>query len=566
MKPWQKALCFGVLSLIILYLDQTFSWSARLQAQETLEQLQAFAQEEVLLAGGLYLGVMVLASVLLALPGVVLAIVAGVMFPPLLATLLCVVASTLSAGLAFLLARWLLKDLLKPVVMKHGHLRRWLFEQQGQEDKILLLVTRLIPIFPFNLQNFAYGITDMPFGRYLGYSALFLLPGSALYTLGTASVVKEEYRALSLPLCLLFALFLFVLLKHSKKTYQTQRKPAETRAQDQGDCWASCSGKAGKAGSGCTSCGICTAHCDFLKQYQLDFHDTASLASLAYHCFLCGTCTRVCPFGVDGKEIFLRLRQEQVAQQGGLKGYLPLRWEKEQYRFRNDRDIAHEKVLFLGCNFPSFYPETTKVLCQLMKAQGIGIWADCCGKPIGELGLSAQEGAIQEGLAQRIAEKGIRELIYLCPNCHHFLQDRLPVKHSSIYQALQELGLGQQISGADACLFLPCPDRGGGTWSQDLAPFWSQPPQPVEGIQCCGLGGCASGQERELAQSWSHQLSQQMAEKGQRGCWVYCASCGGQFTRREVPGVNHVLSQILGLTEEADTKHSLKNRWKGKFL
>ncbi len=55
-------------------------------------------------------------------------------------------------------------------------------------------MTRLVPVFPYNLQNFAYGITDVSFGHYALYSAAFLFPGTAAYTVAAAGLVDEGQR------------------------------------------------------------------------------------------------------------------------------------------------------------------------------------------------------------------------------------------------------------------------------------------------------------------------------------------------------------------------------------
>jgi len=70
----------------------------------------------------------------------------------------------------------------------------------------LLAVTRLVPIFPFNLQNFAYGITDIRLIPYAVYSALFILPGTAAYTIGAAGIVDSQNRIA----CIAIAIALFI--------------------------------------------------------------------------------------------------------------------------------------------------------------------------------------------------------------------------------------------------------------------------------------------------------------------------------------------------------------------
>ena len=51
----------------------------------------------------------------------------------------------------------------------------------------------------------------------------------------------------------------------------------------------------------CIHCHVCQENCSFLKKYGLDIGDTEKLNKLAYHCFLCGKCSEVCPVGIDGQ-------------------------------------------------------------------------------------------------------------------------------------------------------------------------------------------------------------------------------------------------------------------------
>ena len=141
--------------------------------------------------------------VLLALPGVIFAIVAGLLFGPLLGTLLCLAAATLGAVLAFLAGRYFLRDAVRPWVERNRHLKRLLFEDVERSGVVLLMVTRLVPLFPYNLQNFAYGITGIGLWPYTLYTALFLAPGVTFFTLGAAGLGDAEHR--SLYLCLLKA-------------------------------------------------------------------------------------------------------------------------------------------------------------------------------------------------------------------------------------------------------------------------------------------------------------------------------------------------------------------------
>lgn len=53
-----------------------------------------------------------------------------------------------------------------------------------------MALTRLVPIFPFNLLNYGFGLTRVPFWTYLLWSWFCMLPGTALYVVGEDAFTK----------------------------------------------------------------------------------------------------------------------------------------------------------------------------------------------------------------------------------------------------------------------------------------------------------------------------------------------------------------------------------------
>ena len=94
----------------------------------------------------------------------------------------------MGAVLSFLVGRFFLRDAVRPRALRNAHLRRWLFGETGVNAVVLLAITRLVPLFPYNLQNFAYGVTDMKVATYAAFSFLFMSPGTAMYVLAGAGV------------------------------------------------------------------------------------------------------------------------------------------------------------------------------------------------------------------------------------------------------------------------------------------------------------------------------------------------------------------------------------------
>ena len=93
------------------------------------------------------------------------------------------------------------------------------------------MITRLVPLFPYNLQNFAYGVTDIPFWTYSVYSFVFMLTGTAMYTVGTAGLAHRENRVLYFFITAVLASAVIGLGVFFKKRYVLQE--SEERLEDE---------------------------------------------------------------------------------------------------------------------------------------------------------------------------------------------------------------------------------------------------------------------------------------------------------------------------------------------
>ncbi len=312
----------------------------------------------------------------------------------------------------------------------------------------------------------------------------------------------------------------------------------------------------------CTHCGICRDNCAFLSKYGIDIGDTERLKELAYHCFLCGYCTDVCPEHIDGRQAVLDLRRERVAsgeKKAVEKKYRGLIREKRDYIYRNWKHATGGSVFFPGCNFPSMYPKTTAEIVKIFREHGIGTLYECCGKPIAELGLAEDEERIIQNIRKRLNDNKITEIITGCPNCRDFFGDRLGIKVTGIFSKFSELGIGNTLEG-DFVFYIPCPDRTERIWIEEIRPFIKGNITFAEGVQCCGLGGCAIAYEPDLADMFTQKLKEQTS-----GAVTYCASCTGQFRRCGLDRIDHIVTKILGTDERADTSKSYVNRVLTKF-
>jgi uncharacterized membrane protein YdjX (TVP38/TMEM64 family) len=90
------------------------------------------------------------------------------------------VASTTGAALAFLVGRFLARDWVASKVSGREKFQAIDRAVQKEGFKIVLL-TRLSPIFPFNLLNYGYGLTGVSFRSYVLASWIGMLPGTVMY-------------------------------------------------------------------------------------------------------------------------------------------------------------------------------------------------------------------------------------------------------------------------------------------------------------------------------------------------------------------------------------------------
>ena len=130
----------------------------------------------------------------LSLPGaVILTLTGGFLFGAVVGTLLVNVGATAGSTLAFLAARYLLRDWVEE---KFGAWLGPLQEGFAKNAFSYLLTLRLIPLFPFFAVNLVSGLTRMRVGSYVAATALGIIPGSFVYAyagrqLGTISSLKE---------------------------------------------------------------------------------------------------------------------------------------------------------------------------------------------------------------------------------------------------------------------------------------------------------------------------------------------------------------------------------------
>jgi uncharacterized membrane protein YdjX (TVP38/TMEM64 family) len=132
--------------------------------------------------------------VAMSLPGgAILTILGGFLFGPVPATLYVNVGATIGATVAFLSARYLLRDWVERTF---GARLSVLQEGFRKNAFSYLLTLRLIPLFPFFLVNLVAGLTHVSLTTYIAATAIGIVPGTVVFAyagrqLGTINSLSE---------------------------------------------------------------------------------------------------------------------------------------------------------------------------------------------------------------------------------------------------------------------------------------------------------------------------------------------------------------------------------------
>ena len=178
-----------------------------------------------------FCGLYVLAVVAM-IPGSAITIAGGALFGSVWGSIYVSFSSTIGAALCFLIARYFARESVSGWLSKS--------EKYGNLDNMTELhgatfvaITRLVPLFPFNLLNYGFGLTKVRFSTYVFWSWICMLPGTVLYVVG-ADAISTALTEGGIPWALLFALafvatLTYLVVKYARRKLQ-QAESGDTEA------------------------------------------------------------------------------------------------------------------------------------------------------------------------------------------------------------------------------------------------------------------------------------------------------------------------------------------------
>jgi uncharacterized membrane protein YdjX (TVP38/TMEM64 family) len=187
-KPWLRLLgAIAVLGILVLVAGQLglFDLLQGGTLKERVERLDAMFQSLGAWAPAVFILIWIVACVLL-LPGLPVTIAGGLVFGAVWGSVWTVVGANLGAAAAFLVGRYAARGMVQGWIEKNASLKK-IDEGVRQQGWRMLMITRLVPVFPFSIQNYVYGLTDIPLRTYVLVTFPTILPATVAFNLATGS-------------------------------------------------------------------------------------------------------------------------------------------------------------------------------------------------------------------------------------------------------------------------------------------------------------------------------------------------------------------------------------------
>ncbi len=188
-RNWQKLVKFTFLMLMAFSIALIFT-AEPAWGQESVQNAAAFNPQILLrnalqwidglgAVGPLAFILLYIIATVAFLPGSIVTLGAGVVFGVVMGSLYVLIGATLGATAAFLVGRYLARGWVAKKIAGNNKFRA-IDEAVGREGLKIVLLTRLSPIFPFNLLNYAYGVTGVSLKDYF-LGSVGMIPGTIMY-------------------------------------------------------------------------------------------------------------------------------------------------------------------------------------------------------------------------------------------------------------------------------------------------------------------------------------------------------------------------------------------------
>lgn len=179
---WKPFFLLGLVLVILVLARHLHAADRILDLKEWIRSLGAWGPLVYLF---IYIG-----AVVAALPGTAFTLLAGIVFGAGLGIVVSSLGSAAGAALCFLIARYFARRPVEKWLARNPAFKK-LDRLTDEKGAAIVAFTRLVPLFPFNVLNYSFGLTRIGFWKYLFWSWLCMIPSTVLFAAGGDTLVQS---------------------------------------------------------------------------------------------------------------------------------------------------------------------------------------------------------------------------------------------------------------------------------------------------------------------------------------------------------------------------------------
>lgn len=181
-----------VMAVLVIGIGFFIAWKTGLVAKiQDVDAMQTFFKSFGIWSYLVFILVYVACCVFM-IPGSMMTIIAGIAFGPVIGGVLALIGATFGATAAFLVSKYVARSMIEDKIGKNEMFKK-IDDGVEQNGASFLILTRLVPVFPFSFQNYAYGLTKIDLKTFFVVSFICMAPGAFIYAYMAGEIVLNGF-------------------------------------------------------------------------------------------------------------------------------------------------------------------------------------------------------------------------------------------------------------------------------------------------------------------------------------------------------------------------------------
>lgn len=181
-----------IIAVLVIAIGFFIAWkTGTVEKLQDVDAMQAFFKSYGIFGYLIFVLIYIVCCIFM-IPGSMMTIVAGIAFGPIMGGLIALVGATFGATAAFLISKYVARSMIEDKIGNNEMFKK-IDDGVERNGASFLILTRLVPIFPFSFQNYAYGLTKIELKTFFIVSLICMAPGAFIYAYMAGEIVLNGF-------------------------------------------------------------------------------------------------------------------------------------------------------------------------------------------------------------------------------------------------------------------------------------------------------------------------------------------------------------------------------------